>query len=556
MCHDSSLECTKQTLRSDDAVRLVRLRGVNASEFSAIEDAPNSFDLVLLDKLHEDLSAMEFGFDAITELLGLDAVAAYGRDQIYPALRELSLKSSDSPLASAVRLFQLGQTETGAAIVAAFQTVKVDGLVKLGLIEAWASGYRAKVALTPHASDANGEVWVVHDLGAHQRPGVLRTDHVLGIGHASRTLAQITIRTEVEHALDLGTGCGIQLFHLLAHAQRVTATDLSARALAFTRFNLLLNHRVLELDPKNLEGRVTLLQGSLFEPVAGQSFDLIASNPPFVITPRNKSEREQDRFTYRDGGMAGDNLVSTLIKQAPEFLNPGAAMQMLSNWEIHRLDDDTNDSWDRRLSEWFAPELDVWVIEREQTTPSVYAETWLRDASQTEDSSSYAAAYNAYLDDFESRRVGGIGFGMVYFRRPRTGEVTLRRFEQLSHPLEQPLAPSLERDIQMVDELHEAGESWKQWHLLVAEDVTEERHQRPGAEHPGVILLRQGAGVRRTEVLDTAQAGFVSACDGDLSVSQLVNALDSLIGEGDEEFTVRLYEAVARLLRHGMLRKM
>ncbi|MCZ4150563.1 SAM-dependent methyltransferase, partial [Escherichia coli] len=129
--------------------------------------------------------------------------------------------------------------------------------------------------------------------------GVLRTDHVLGIGQASLTLAQITIREKVERALDLGTGCGIQLFHLLSHAEHVTATDLSARALGFTRFNLMLNHQALALDPENLDSRVTLLQGSLFEPVAGSTFNLIASNPPFVITPRSSTERAKDRFTYR-----------------------------------------------------------------------------------------------------------------------------------------------------------------------------------------------------------------------------------------------------------------
>ena len=70
-------------------------------------------------------------------------------------------------------------------------------------------------------------------MGAHQRPGVLRKDHVLGIGQASLTLAQITERTPVARALDVGTGCGIQTFHLLAHADHVTATDISPRALAF-----------------------------------------------------------------------------------------------------------------------------------------------------------------------------------------------------------------------------------------------------------------------------------------------------------------------------------
>ncbi|GAA1404592.1 methyltransferase [Glutamicibacter uratoxydans] len=528
---------------------------MNAAEFSSIEDAPQSSDLQLIEKLSEDLTEMNFTYEAVSELLGEDAKSAFDRDQIVPALRVIEQQAADTVLGCVFRLFQLGQTEEAAMLNKAFPRLKLDGLLKLGLIEPWAAGFRATVALTLHSSDADGELWVAHDLGAHQRPGVLRTDHVLGIGQASLTLAQITIRSKVDTALDLGTGCGIQLFHLLGHCRHVTATDLSTRALAFTRFNLLLNHKVLQIDPRNLDERVTLLQGSLFEPVAGQQFDLIASNPPFVITPRKKAERQKDRFTYRDGGMAGDRLVSTLISQAPEYLRPGASMQMLSNWEIHLLEDGTIEPWNRRVESWFPQDLDVWVIEREQTSPSLYAETWLRDASQTEDSSSYASAYNAYLDDFDSRGVGAVGFGLVYFRKPANGRATLRRFEQITHPIEQPVAPTLQRDIAMNDELAAAGEDFKNWHLEVADDVTEERHQRPGAEHPGVILLRQGAGLRRTELLDTAQAGFASASDGELSVSQLVVALDSLISEGDHEFADKLYEAISRLLRHGLFRK-
>ena len=62
----------------------------------------------------------------------------------------------------------------------------------------------------------------------------------------------------VERALDVGTGCGIQTFHLLAHARHVTATDISGRALAFTRFNLLLNAQTLNIDPQNPQARVSL----------------------------------------------------------------------------------------------------------------------------------------------------------------------------------------------------------------------------------------------------------------------------------------------------------
>ena len=99
--------------------------------------------------------------------------------------------------------------------------------------------------------------------------------------------------------------------------------------------------------------------------------------------------------------------------------------------------------------------------------------------------------------------------------------------------------------------------TWRRAHLLVAEDVTEERHQRPGAEHPGVILLRQGAGLRRTNLLSTELAGFVSACDGDLSVGQIIGALEALLGGGEDwdggTFRAGLLTEVGNLVRDGFL---
>ena len=176
----------------------------------------------------------------------------------------------------------------------------------------------------PQLKDGSGgaDLWVASDLAAHQQPGVLRHDHVLGIGQASTTLVRITIRRPVARALDLGTGFGIQTFHLLHHAEDVTATDISERALAFTRFNLLLNAAELHLDPANLEDRVSLRRGSMLEPVAGEELKLVVSNPPFVITPRSKGEAAADQFTYRDGGLPGDEIVASLVRALP--LGPGS----------------------------------------------------------------------------------------------------------------------------------------------------------------------------------------------------------------------------------------
>lgn len=539
---------------------LARLGSVTSTDiFAAVPHAPRSTDLQLLAALAQDLEQGRFAHAAIIDFLGEVAHAALMRDQLIPALRLIAAQPQPSALGTVLGLFMLGSAVPAAEASAAFPALGLQGLVELGLLEevpdtdGW---WQARIDLRPHASDADAEIWVASDLGAHQRPGVLRHDHVLGIGQASLTLAQTTVRPQVERALDLGTGCGIQVFHLLSHARRVVATDISDRALGFTRFNLLLNHRALGIDPANLEDRVQLRLGSLLEPVAGEEFELVVSNPPFVITPRRAGEHAEDRFTYRDGGMSGDTLVATLVRGLPAILAPGGTAQMLANWEISDTQGETLLDWTAGPRSWLPEQTEAWFIQRESVTPTQYAETWLRDASQARDQRAFADQYGAYLEDFASREVAAIGFGMVWLRRPADPAVQPvgRLFEEITYPIEQPIGPYLGKAIETADglDLDTLGEV----HLLVAEDVTEERHQRPGAEHPGVILLRQGAGLRRTELLDTALAGFVSACDGDLSVSALVGALDSLLGEGDPEFTVRLNEGVIRLIKRGFLLEM
>ncbi|MET4002232.1 methylase of polypeptide subunit release factors [Arthrobacter sp. UYCu511] len=540
------------------------------TDFATIPDAPQSDNPDILAGLAHDLTAINYTVDGVAELLGKDANQALGRDQTVPAA--LLLRTNTSPLATLVKVWLVDQSVPAAELAGALPSTGVEALLKMGIVEgAGTPGMvRAAVDLRPYGWPAATEdtaetnLWVASDLGAHQRPGVLRKDHVLGIGQASLTLAQGTMRRTVERALDLGTGCGIQLFHLLSHAKAVVATDISERALAFTRFNLALNAQALgltqaDLEPTNPGARVSLRLGSLLEPVAGERFDLVVSNPPFVITPRHRGEQSSEQFTYRDGGMAGDAIVESLVRELPTVLATGGTAQMLGNWEIQHSADSTSSGsgtsvlWHTRPAQWLAPGIEAWFIQREQVSPGGYAETWLQDASQGRDQVAYANAYEDYLLDFASREVAGIGFGYIVLRRPTAQEtVDEPRFEEILYPIEQPVGPHL------ADALERA--QWLKAHpdltfeyLLVASDVTEERHQKPGAEHPGVILLRQGAGLRRTNLLSTELAGFVSACDGDLTAGQIIGALAVLMERDDAEFTQSLARDVRNLVRDGFL---
>lgn len=123
------------------------------------------------------------------------------------------------------------------------------------------------------------------DLDSALRDGAVRRDHVLGIGGASVSLARAVVRNPVERALDLGTGCGIQALHLDAHCADIVATDTNERALTLAAATARLNGMSWDLRC-----------GSLFEPVDGERFDLIVSNPPFVVGAGARD------YIYRDSG--------------------------------------------------------------------------------------------------------------------------------------------------------------------------------------------------------------------------------------------------------------
>ena len=228
---------------------------------------------------------------------------------------------------------------------------------------------------------------------------------MLGISAASTSLAQLTIREPVGAALDLGTGCGVQALHLAGHADRVVATDVNRRALDIARFNAALN----ELDA------IEVREGSYFEPVAGERYDLIATNPPFVISPGTG-----ERLVYRDSGLPGDRVVEHIVREAPGHLADGGWCQVLANWAI-----EAGRPWDERLATWLDPDCDALVVQREVVDPAAYVELWLKDSGH-HGAEDYLARYDTWLAWFEEQGIEGIGFGWVNLRRhrPTSGDHT------------------------------------------------------------------------------------------------------------------------------------
>ncbi|WP_342344685.1 DUF7059 domain-containing protein [Micrococcus sp. KRD153] len=524
--------------------------------------------------LAADLAALPFTTAAVEGLLGPVATRALDREHAEAARRVIAGhlagpgdRHGTRALAAAVGAWLLGDPVPAVDLDAALPSLGLAGAVAAGLVVEGPDGrVRGAVDLSPYEADEPGRMWIASDLTALQRRGPLPPEHVLGVGRASLTLAGATQRRPVARALDVGVGCGIQTLHLLAHADHVTATDLSERALAFTRFNLLLNADVLGLDRERLEDRVRLAAGDLLAPVAGERFDLVVSNPPFVITPR--TDPDAPVLTYRDGGREGDRIVAELIAALPDVLAEGGTAQLLANWEIPAGDTADADTapWDARPRSWVAPGMQAWFLQRDRQDPAGYAETWLQDSSLELDPPAYEAAYRGYLEDFDARGVAGVGFGHVWLRRPAADGSQGRGWvvvEELTQPVDEALGAAWAAAVARRDRLAAgagAGDAvgdpalaaLRGLHLRVAADVTEERHQRFGAEHPEVILARQGSGFRRVARLDTATAGVLSASDGELSVGQLVGAVAALL-ELDDVGRAGLLAALRELYEDGFL---
>lgn len=567
--------------------------------------------------LRADLAQSGWGVESVEALLGPVAAAALQRELRAPALRVVrralatgdgatrasaASTSSDRPgpatgadstssaanapqdgvvagykVAVLTALFMLGEPVGAAALETALPRTGVAGALAIGLVVPTqsASGeqrYAPAVDLRPHeAEDAHGSVrwWVASDLGELVTGQALAPDHVLGIGRAGLTLAALTPRKPVETALDLGVGCGIQTLYLLRHVRQVVATDISTRALEFTAFNVAL----AGVD----SARVQLRQGNLLEPVAGQRFDLIVSNPPFVITPPSVRQAGLPLMEYRD---AGGPILPALVRGLEDHLNPDGVAVMLGNWE-HR----EGTSWRTSVNQWIGKSLDAWIIQREVQDPVEYAAMWLRDGGLTPERSGVAFenALAAWQEDFDSRQVSGVGMGYLVFHAPSVaatsgpGGTALEGQTAPEEPASDAAAPgAVVEPWRVLEEVPTSGQGALGEHvaqviaahealrglddaqvaalkLRTASGLSKEEALTP-TPVPTAPVIRQAEGFGRVIAVGMPEVALLSASDeGLLTVAQIAAAVASLTSEDPAAVLADMVAATRTFAHAGMV---
>lgn len=447
-----------------------------------------------MERLRDHLLETGYTIDGVRERLGDVAASALAREELVPALRATA---GGDPLDVLIRLWWLGVAVPAAGLPAA--------VLESGLVDVTGDGVTARVHLQPWETDG----YVVSDRKVRPGDPALRPDHVVGAGGASANLAQLVTRRPVGRALDLGTGCGVQVLHLAGRAEEIVATDVNPRAVELARLSWELS------GVPGVDARV----GSMFEPVEEELFDLIVSNPPFVVSPAG-------RLTYRETGGEGDAFCRDLVRRAPRRLAPGGQAHFLANW-LHVDGED----WRDRVGGWLADTgCDAWVVERDVQDPAEYVELWLRDAAQ-QGTPSYAEQYDRWLSWFEERKVEAVGFGWITMRNSGALDPVVR-VERLTHQVTLPVGGYVDEVLDSIVSAHRARDL-SSARLRTADGLLDERVGLPGAEDPIRIVLRQSGGLRRSREVGTIEAALAGVCDGELALGPLLNVIAELVGNGD-----------------------
>ena len=121
---------------------------------------------------------------------------------------------------------------------------------------------------------------------------------------------------------DIGAGSGAICISILKFVDNATAAavDISKNAIDVAQFNAAKFH---------VDDRINFYEGNLFEPLEGQTFDIIISNPPYITAEEFKTlqpEIETEPHIALDGGADGLNFYRKIIDDAPKFLNAGGLL--------------------------------------------------------------------------------------------------------------------------------------------------------------------------------------------------------------------------------------
>ena len=290
---------------------------------------------------------------------------------------------------------------------------------------------------------------------------------------------------------------------------------------------------------------IAVREGSLFDPVAKEHFDLIISNPPFVISPST-------RFLFRDAMMRGDQFCRELIRLAASFLNEGGYCQLQCNC-VHQ----TGDDWKKEsLNRWFEGlrcDVLVWVLRTEDI--SDYAMTWIV-GTEAQDVDELPQIYERWMDFYHKQGIEAVSYLLVTLRRTDR-KCSWTCIDDTPRRIVGPCAHELLTAFAVQDGCgpNLNGNDLLDKRLQLNADVRiQQTHAMTSAGLRVVATqLQKTRGSQFVVQVEPQIGGFAARCDGNRCVREILSEMMAALGETEELPGTDVTRVIRTLLNRGIL---
>jgi len=362
------------------------------------------------------------------------------------------------------------------------------------------------------------------------RLGEIAMYWVMSIGTSTMAVANSIARRPYGRALDLCCGGGIQAFYVAKNAKEVVAIDRNPRAINLGRFGAGMN------GFPNIEFR----ESDCYSAVEGEKFDMIACNPPYVMTPDRQAY-------YRDGGLGGDRFSERILREAPAYMNEGAFTHVTC--DVAAMNGKSSIA---RLRSWLDGNgCDVVALGGKRLTGAEYAKAWLKA-----DDPAYAAAEaQRWVDYFAELGVEEIQNFLIVMRKRSEGIANWFVKETMPATVKGFYGHQIARMFACQDLLRKKDHEIWDARLRLAPDVRLQHTVRPQgtqwmAESSRITF---GEGLISEYEVDPRSAGLLLLYDGTRKSEQVLARVAKELGDKPNEMRDGWAGYVKHLIESGIL---
>ncbi len=474
-------------------------------------------------RIRDVLEKANYTDQGVSAALGIENLGKL-RERKLPAL--LRRVNDGSTLEVLIRLFVLGQPVDVASAQRALAPMTVAEWQEMRLIDVTSSSVVGCLQLRCYEG-------LVFTYDFPRGRGGLPQDYVMGVSPSSLVLAGMTVRRKNGSTLDVGSGCGIQAILAAAHSDRVVGVDCNPRAIGLARFNAGLN------AIHNAEFR----EGNMFAPVRGERFDLIVSNPPFIISPEN-------RHFFLNSGLEGDEICRRIVQEAPGFLKNGGYCILNANWAVIEKED-----WRARLASWFeGTGCDGLVLQQESPDLGEYAASFIQIENHEE--AEYLRLFDKWMEYYAKHRIVGIGQGVLVMRRA-AGRANWFGVEPFPASIAYPAGDDVAQLVEARTLLHSLPDEkgFLDVRLRLAPNVRLDQvcEAADGAWRPVAGRVHRIGGLQYSGALDGPSAAALARWDGTRPLKLYLNELAVALNTDLAALLPSALPIIRRLVEQGFL---